>query len=339
MPPKKPNVDSDFPPEKLELVTKILADHGYEKREIIGKGGFSIIAKVHSVKYNTDFAAKITNSSSSRHKTAKITSQIEENALKQFNHPNIIRLYDSFTEDNFAFLILELMSDKSLNSIIREAPIPIPRLYLMIKQIVSAVQLCHQKGYVHRDIKPHNILIDRYGRPKLADFGMSIPVEHGTKLSNYVGSPQYLPPEIIKKQAYDPYKADVWALGVTIYEMAMGRIQWPKEMELVVTSIMNGGIVVSQDTDPPIAKLVMAMTDMDPYKRPTIDKIANLKFFCVYCQKLCMPKIDIKSNIFNENYNEKRISLAQKSVINMICKRNNGVSISYTRSTSLTSPI
>ncbi|OHT02253.1 CAMK family protein kinase [Tritrichomonas foetus] len=279
---KKQNVLSEFPPERIECVSKILEEHGFSMMERIGRGGFSIIFRVYSNKYNSEFAAKITNKASTRHKTSNITSQIEENALKQFDHPNIIKLYDSFHEGDLAFLILELCTPASLYSLIKDAPIPSPKLFIYMKQIVSAIQYCHSRGFVHRDIKPQNILIDIYGRSKLADFGMAIPVEKGQKLTDYIGSPQYLPPEMIRKVPYDPYKADIWSLGVTFYEMAMGPIDWPKNIELIVSSIMDGGIVVNTSTPKSVAKMVMAMTNMDPQKRPTIDVISELTIFSKY---------------------------------------------------------
>lgn len=275
---KELSVMSEFPKETIEHLKEVLLCHGFQMQERIGAGGFSVIFKVWSVKYQSPFAAKITNTKSTRHRTSQITAKIEENALQHLNHPNIIKLYESFTEDNFAFLILELCSTQSLRDLIRNST-PIPNLMDMMRQITEAVAFIHENGFVHRDIKPVNVLLDAYGRPKLADFGMCIPVPEGGTLSDFVGSPHYLSPEIINRITYNPYFADIWALGVTFYEMTMGMIVWPKDKELVATSIADGGILVSPETPPRIAKLVRAMTNMEPTHRPTAKVILSLRSF------------------------------------------------------------
>ncbi|OHS96169.1 CAMK family protein kinase [Tritrichomonas foetus] len=277
IPKKKASTMTEFPPERIQEISKILRNHDYEMKERIGYGGFSVIFKVHSLKYANDFAAKITNSASTRHKTSAIAGEIEENALQHLNHPNIIKLYESFHEDNLSFLIIELCSNKSLRHIIGPNGMPESNLFSYMRQISDALRYCHSLGFVHRDIKPANVLIDNYGRPKLADFGMCIQVGPDELLHDYVGSPQYLAPEIINKRHFSPFKTDVWALGVTFYEMAMGPIKWPKDRTLIAATIVDGGILISPLTPPKVAVIVRAMTEMDPAKRPSMDVIRSLR--------------------------------------------------------------
>lgn len=332
IPKKTLSTMAEFPPSKIEEIKVILLNHDYEMMERIGFGGFSVIFKVYSLRYQNFFAAKITNSASTRHKTSSIAGNIEENALQQLNHPNIIKLYESFHENNLSFLIIELCTKKSLKDIIGEKGMPETHLFSFMKQLSDALCYCHSLGYVHRDIKPPNVLIDSYGRPKLADFGMCIHVEPGTLIKDHVGSPSYLAPEIIKKQSFDPFKSDIWALGVTFYEMTVGLIKWPKDKALIVASIADGGILIKPETPPKIAMLVRAMTEMNPMKRPDMKKIRYLKmidealtdgikvsrstgyqmcFSDIQLPKVQIPKAQIsflmRNQVHNKNFKKSRI--------------------------------
>lgn len=277
---KKPTTLSEFTPELMEKVREILSSHDYEMLERIGRGGFSVIFKVMSRKYNNYFAAKVTNMESKRHRTSDKTAQIEQNALSHLNHPNVIKLYESFNENGIAFLILELCTGDTLrNKIVSNRSGPIPYVVEYMKQLAMALYYCHSEGFVHRDIKPANVLFDQYSRPVLADFGMCIPVPMGTQVSDYVGSPQYIAPEIINQRSFDPYKTDIWALGVTFYEMASGMIKWPKDKELIKATIADGGIIIKPGLPRRMTNLISAMTDMNPERRPTMEQIINCKMF------------------------------------------------------------
>ena len=277
IPRKKESTMSEFPPSRLAEISSILLRHGYEMLDRLGFGGFSVIFRIRSVKYDDFFAAKITNQASTRHKTSKLAGDNEEFALQHLNHPNIIKLYESFHEDNLSFLIIELCTNKSLRHLIGEHGLSEGLLFSHMKQICDALLYVHSKGFVHRDIKPANVLIDAYGRPKLADFGMCIKVEPGERINEFVGSTQYMAPEIIRKKRYNPYLTDIWALGVTFYEMAMGPLNWPKDKALIAASIADGGILIKPETTHKVALIVNAMTEMDPRKRPSMKVIRNLR--------------------------------------------------------------
>lgn len=335
IPKKTLSTMAEFPPSKIEEIKNILFQHDYEMMERLGFGGFSVIFKVYSLKYQNFFAAKITNSASTRHRTSSIAGDIEENALQQLNHPNIIKLYESFHEDNLSFLIIELCTKKSLKDIIGEKGMPESHLFSFMKQLSDALCYCHSLGFAHRDIKPPNVLIDSYGRPKLADFGMCIHIEPGTLIKDHVGSPSYLSPEIIKKESFDPFKSDIWAMGVTFYEMTMGLIKWPKDKTLIVASIAEGGILIKPETPPKIAMLVRAMTEMNPQKRPDMKRIRSLKMIdeahadgvrlsrvsdCQsYNSDLQLPRIKISKaqmSFFNRNQRNKAFKKPRTIVAN-----------------------
>ena len=272
-------IELDFPEGATDLIKAALAEHDYQYKEELGAGGFSKVFLVYSLRYKSDFAAKVTNNNSSRHRSAPTSYSNEYHALASLNHPHIIRLYDSFSSGDYSFLILEYCQGKSLRDQITLQGLPEAQCRTMMRQLIDAVAHMHSFGFVHRDIKPGNVLLDSYGRPKLADFGLAMQLKRGQFLHDHAGSPQYMSPEIVRKPVYDPFKADVWALGVTFHEMAIGLLKWPKKKTQVETVILNASVMLTTIVPMSLAKVVRSMTAVDPEDRPTMDKLIATKVF------------------------------------------------------------
>ena len=279
LPAQPDGIELDFPEGATDLIKAALAEHDYQYKELLGAGGFSKVFLVHSLRYKADFAAKVTNANSSRHRSAPTSYSNEYHALASLNHPHIIRLYDSFSSGDYSFLILEYCQGGSLRDKITLQGLPEAQCRTMMRQLIDAVAHMHSFGFVHRDIKPGNVLLDRYGRPKLADFGLAMQLKRGQFLHDHAGSPQYMSPEIMRKPVYDPFKADVWALGVMFHEMAIGLLKWPKKKTQVETVILNASVMLTTIVPMSLAKVVRSMTAVDPEDRPTMDKLIATKVF------------------------------------------------------------
>lgn len=198
-------------------IEESLNDHGYELLEEIGRGGYATVYKVKHKKYNKIFAMKVLENKNSI--SASYMNEI--NLLKESPHPNVISIYNYFATDNYLFITLEYCSNGSLMDLIRKNNgLDETQFKIITKQILSAVSYMHSRKISHGDIKPDNILFDKYNRPKLGDFGLGHYNISTAGLDNgYRCSPAYSPPEVLKHQPYDPFKADVWSIGVTCYQM------------------------------------------------------------------------------------------------------------------------
>ena len=133
-------------------------------------------------------------------------------------------MYEFFFDNTLSslYIFLEYCNWGSLQDLVdRKGPIKPPLLDLYYFQILNALSYCHEKNIAHRDIKPSNILLDSYGRIKLADFGLSRKLEKGEIIHSYGGSRQYMPPEVICRNQVDPFLANIWSLGITFYVMAL----------------------------------------------------------------------------------------------------------------------
>ena len=133
---------------------------------------------------------------------------------KELGHPNIIKLYDFFYEQNKIFLILEYAPNGNLFTFLRRhgGRIPREKLVHLYLQICSAVKYIHDHGIIHRDLKPENILLDKRFNAKLCDFGWSTQKSAANPRTTFCGTYEYMAPEIFESRPYD-HTVDTWSLG------------------------------------------------------------------------------------------------------------------------------
>ncbi|OHT14169.1 hypothetical protein TRFO_03238 [Tritrichomonas foetus] len=142
----------------------------------------------------------------------------------------------------------------------------------IFSQISSALYFIHSKGFVHRDIKPANILINKYGKIKLADFGLAKKVEAGSTIIGCAGTLDYCAPEIIPGKEYDPYSADVWAAGIVFYQCLNGpTLPWVEEGHFDIKDLVGYGFIEfkQRDVPRPVTQIIKSMLAMKPEKRVT----------------------------------------------------------------------
>lgn len=289
---------SEFPPESITYITVTLREHNLELIERIGYGGFSLIFKVKSTRIPKYYAAKVLNTASVRHSNHKATFKNERKALSHLSHPNIIKLIDHFESGKFLFLIIELCSSKTLEDVIKEGSASLTDRVIYMKQLLHALVHIHSKGYVHRDIKPANVLFDDYGRLKLADFGLCVKwPESGEKSTEFLGSPHFMAPEIFRREPFDPFKADIYALGITFYELCGGQTNWPTSLDILSALISKEGFIVHHGTKPDVTRIVAAMTKMKASSRPSLFKIAQQPIFHSHRKQLPVPPQSATSGI------------------------------------------
>jgi aurora kinase, other len=140
----------------------------------------------------------------------------------RLRHPNILRLFAYFHDQTRVFLVLEFAQGGQLYDLLKAQPhkrFGEAVTARFVRQLADALHFCHSKHVIHRDIKPENLLVDAGGELKLADFGWS--VHSRSRRATLCGTLDYLPPEMVKRQTYDPH-VDNWSLGVLAYELLYG---------------------------------------------------------------------------------------------------------------------
>ncbi len=198
----------------------------FEILEVLGSGGMGVVFRATQARLGRQVAIKFLHPILVEDPAFLHRFEREAVALAAFDHPNIVRIHDFGLRDGQAWLVLELVEGTSLRDALRSGSVdPLA----VVPQICEALQYAHARGVVHRDIKPENILIDRSGRVKIADFGLAKILgtagqEALTQTRVRMGTPQYMAPEQIECPATVDHRADLYSLGVVLYEMLTGEL-------------------------------------------------------------------------------------------------------------------
>lgn len=264
----------------METILRTLAEHGYTLGEPIGSGAYSTCYMAYSNKYKQSFVCKIMNlEGDGKFKREKIGRAFKDEVycLIHLIHPNVIKVYDYFSTPDSFILILEHCSRGSLDSLIKnDGVFQSAELLPFCKQFLSALKYCHDNSLAHHDIKPSNIFIDEFGRYKLADFGLAQIVSQGEKSSSFTGSLGFMAPEIFDKREYDPYKADVWSFGVTLYQLTTGNLPFVSDRFTELKKMINSGQYEEPECAPEYIQLMLKHTIVvDPEARWTVNELWN----------------------------------------------------------------
>ncbi|TSL34644.1 Serine/threonine-protein kinase MARK2 [Bagarius yarrelli] len=196
----------------------------YRLLKTIGKGNFAKVKLAKHVLTEKEVAVKIIDktqlNSSSLQKLFR-----EVRIMKLLNHPNIVKLFEVIETDKTLYLVMEYASGGEVfDYLVAHGRMKEKEARAKFRQIVSAVQYCHQKCIVHRDLKAENLLLDADMNIKIADFGFSNEFTVGNKLDTFCGSPPYAAPELFQGKKYDGPEVDVWSLGVILYTLVSGSL-------------------------------------------------------------------------------------------------------------------
>lgn len=256
------------------MSSRILAGR-YELIEKIGDGGMAVVYKARCRLLNRFVAVKILKPEFTHSNKFIENFKRESQQAASLNHQNIVNVYDVGREGGINYIVMELIEGQPLSDIIsKRAPLRADDVILVAKQVASALSFAHKNHIIHRDVKPHNILITRDGTAKITDFGIAKAMnEEGIdeKTSTVIGSVHYFSPEQASG-GYVDEKSDIYSLGIVIYEMLTGKV--PFDGETPVSVAMKQ---VSEEIVPPsrivknipydLEKIVMKATDKHPVNR------------------------------------------------------------------------
>ncbi|MGF7057279.1 Stk1 family PASTA domain-containing Ser/Thr kinase [Brassicibacter mesophilus] len=217
------------------MIGKILGNR-YEIVEKIGGGGMALVYKAKCRLLNRYVAIKILRSEFINDEEFINKFRRESQAAASLSHPNIVNIYDVGVEDNIYYIVMEYIKGKTLKQLIREkGKLDIDEALDIAIKIADALRHAHENHIVHRDIKPHNILVTEDGRVKVTDFGIARAATTSTvtNTSNVIGSVHYFSPEQARG-GYTDEKSDIYSLGVVMYEMVTGRLPFEGDSPITV---------------------------------------------------------------------------------------------------------
>jgi beta-lactam-binding protein with PASTA domain/predicted Ser/Thr protein kinase len=212
------------------MLGKRISDR-YKLIELIGDGGMALVYKASDLILDRTVAVKILRSEFSTNEEFIKRFHREAESATSLNHPNVVTIYDVGEENGVFFIVMEYIEGKTLKDLIRElGVIPVPKAIKFMEQIASAIAHAHDNHIVHRDIKPHNILIDKEGVVKVTDFGIALAATSATitHTNSILGSVHYFSPEQAKGSVVNA-KSDIYSMGIVLFEMVTGSLPFSGE--------------------------------------------------------------------------------------------------------------
>jgi len=231
-----------------------LLDNRYEILEIIGTGGMAVVYKARCHRLNRLVAVKILKDEFSRDEEFRRRFHAEGQAVAMLSHPNIVQVYDVSTSESANFIVMELIDGISLKQYMEKKGVLNWKETLHFSmQIAKGLEHAHSRGIVHRDIKPHNIMVLKNGSVKVMDFGIArVMNKSNTLTKEALGSVHYISPEQAKGGHTDN-RSDLYSLGVVMYEMMTGRPPYDGESAVAVAiQHINGGAPMPASLNPNI---------------------------------------------------------------------------------------
>ena len=248
----------------------------YELIEKIGDGGMAIVYKAKDRLLKRFIAVKILKPEFVQDIKFVENFRKESHAAASLSHPNIVSIYDVGQEGNINYIVMELVSGKTLNELIQaEAPMDYRKAADITKQVASGLSAAHKKGIVHRDVKPHNILMTEDGIAKITDFGIAKAVTNTTIVDsgkdNVMGSVHYFSPEQAKGANVDE-KSDIYSLGIVLYEMLTGKVPFDGDNPVTIALMqINEPVtppsVFNHNVPPGLERIVMKAVEKQPKDR------------------------------------------------------------------------
>lgn len=267
----------------------------YEIQELIGRGGMSEVYKARQIALDRIVAVKVLTSTLAQDARFRARFNREAHMVGEMHHPNIVSVYDAGEEKGIFYIAMEYIPGETLSSCLkREGKLPFPDAASIVRDIASALDYAHERGIVHRDIKPHNIMLQKVEapmpdepsfRPVLMDFGIARMIAAHTALSSgssALGTLDYVSPEQILESSRVDRRADVYSLGIVAFQMFTGKLPFADKSPAAV--IMNhlkkpapDPRTANPDVPLHVAFAILRAMSKDPDERPqTAGEFATL---------------------------------------------------------------
>ncbi|MBD3318278.1 protein kinase [Candidatus Woesearchaeota archaeon] len=222
------------------LVGRVIAGQ-YEVRQEIARGGMGAVLRVWNRRLNRESALKVLLAGSFADEEERERFVFEAQAMGPLDHPNIAKVYDAGYDRDAGqmYMVMDLVQGKALVDIIREkGKMPLHKSLKIMSQAARAMEYCHRKGVLHRDLKPHNIMLDDNGNVKIIDFGLARRDDRAqlTQTGQILGTPAFMPPEQAGNSRDVDTLSDVYSLGVTLYNMVTGGLPYSGKTAMAVLS-------------------------------------------------------------------------------------------------------
>ena len=265
----------------------------------LGSGSFGRVYLVTHKKTKANYAIKAIDKRNKANIEEKPYFRREVEVMYKIHHPNVIKLYSHFEDNNFCYFIMEYIAKGNMFGLIptdKKKRISTQLVANLIKDIISAVYFLHNMSppIIHRDIKPENVLLAENFVAKLTDFGWSNYIQEDQKRTTVCGTPIYLAPEIIKEQGHDE-RVDIWCIGVLLFELTTGTVPFPgNDIESLENNILKLRIQWPKEINVDAKNLISKILKLDPNARISLSDMLKHPFITKYIPNAseCLIKPD-----------------------------------------------
>ena len=213
----------------------------YKILEKLGEGGMGVVYKAEDTKLNRTVALKFLPTNQLATDDDKQRFEQEAKAAAQLSHANIATVYEINEHEGQTFIAMEYIEGETIAEKVKDRPLKIKDAIKIAQQVADGLHCAHELGIIHRDIKSANIMITKKGVAKIMDFGLAKMATASalTKAGTTLGTISYMSPEQSQGEKVD-HRADIWSLGVVLYEMISGQLPFKGDYEsAIVYSVMN----------------------------------------------------------------------------------------------------
>ncbi|XP_036406179.1 MAP/microtubule affinity-regulating kinase 3-like isoform X5 [Megalops cyprinoides] len=271
----------------------------YRLLKTIGKGNFAKVKLARHILTGREVAIKIIDKTQLNPTSLQKLFR-EVRIMKILNHPNIVKLFEVIETEKTLYLVMEYASGGEVfDYLVAHGRMKEKEARAKFRQIVSAVQYCHQKHIVHRDLKAENLLLDADMNIKIADFGFSNEFTLGSKLDTFCGSPPYAAPELFQGKKYNGPEVDVWSLGVILYTLVSGSLPFDgQNLKELRERVLRGKYRIPFYMSTDCENLLKRFLVLNPTKRGTLEQIMKDRWINAGCEEeelkpFVEPELDI----------------------------------------------
>jgi serine/threonine protein kinase len=242
----------------------------------LGRGGMGVVYKGHETSLNRYVAIKVLADALAHDESVKERFLREARSMASLNDPHIIQIYFIGEDDGQTYFVMEFVDGESLGSVLkREGKLTPEQSAKIIHQTAQGLATAHDKGVIHRDIKPGNLMLTSRGMVKIADFGIALSTQDFSKkltsTGEFVGTPGYLSPEVCQGKPVDQ-RSDIFSLGIVLFECLAGRMPFTDESPLglmleVVKAQIPDVCSLNKDVDPELSRILTKMVAKEPADR------------------------------------------------------------------------
>ncbi|XP_050298300.1 serine/threonine-protein kinase SIK2 [Anthonomus grandis grandis] len=287
--------------EREKMVKNPVRVGFYDIERTIGKGNFAVVKLARHRVTKTEVAIKIIDKSQlDASNLQKVYREVD--IMKRLDHPHIIKLYQVMETKNMIYLVSEYASQGEIfDYIARYGRMSEEQARIKFWQILSAVEYCHNRNIVHRDLKAENLLLDSNNNIKIADFGFSNYYTPGGQLSTWCGSPPYAAPEVFEGKKYVGPEIDIWSLGVVLYVLVCGALPFDGcSLQALRDRVLSGRFRIPYFMSQDCESLIRKMLVLEPNKRFTIQQIKKHRWIQMGVLPVLPPTIFTSNTHPNE---------------------------------------